>query len=231
MSSEAAMAKVFERLDRSLRSAAVASLTPDSQSIHEPASWFGGNFFGLPQESWPESNGRPMDPLLQFRLSELPYVPAQLKDIALLNVFVDYHHLPTDLPAINGDGWLIRTYASLDGLQTLSSPVGSTPRPCSINWRLAEQEGPSWKEAGSVVDRTKLRKLAGIREQFDERYQRSASTKVGGWPEYIQSAPEGMTDHFVFQIASETKADWAWGDAGRGYFYCSGLWMMHWDCF
>ena len=171
-----------------------------------------------------------MYPLLQICVSELPHVPKQIKDLALITVYVDRHCLSMDLPAINGDGWLIRTYASLDGLQKLPSPASVVPRAHSVTWRLAEQEGPSWKEAGSLVDRTKLKKLAGIREQFDERYHRSAGTKVGGWPEYIQAAPEGMVDHFVFQIASESKADWAWGDASRGYFYFSGMWMMHWDC-
>lgn len=39
-------------------------------------------------------------------------------------------------------------------------------------------------------------------------------------------------DDFVFQIGSEEKPNWMWGDNGTGYFYFrEGRWTMHWDCY
>ena len=49
--------------------------------------------------------------------------------------------------------------------------------------------------------------------------------KLGGWPTLIQSeifwAPwnrHPASPEYVFQIDSDEKAQWAWGDAGVGYF-------------
>lgn len=52
--------------------------------------------------------GEPMFPLLQVRISELPYVPEQLRHLSLLVLFHNLRRHPFDLPY--GEGWLIREY-------------------------------------------------------------------------------------------------------------------------
>ena len=64
-----------------------------------------------------------MVPLLQARTDELPYCPQQLNGIAFLTVYCDCQELPVDLPAVNGEGWLIRTYDSVDSLDPWHPPV------------------------------------------------------------------------------------------------------------
>jgi hypothetical protein len=55
-----------------------------------------------------------MFPLLQIRIDELPVIPEQLKEIALLVLFHNMESHPFDQP--HGEGWLIREYATLEGL-------------------------------------------------------------------------------------------------------------------
>src|SRR5688500_15808023 len=104
------IADTFRALDGSLRKASVAQIggfRPPETSL---TSWFGGHFVGAPDEAWPLNDGEPMLPLLQARTDELPYVPEQLKGVALFNVFCGPRKLPIDLPAATGNGWLIRCY-------------------------------------------------------------------------------------------------------------------------
>ena len=75
-------------------------------------SWFCRGV-GRPTESLPLWKGEPMFPLIQIRVSELPFVPGQLQNVALLVLFHNLHEHPFDLP--NGQGWLIREYTDLAG--------------------------------------------------------------------------------------------------------------------
>jgi hypothetical protein len=68
----------------------------------------------LAGEGLPVWKGKPMFPLLQIRIDELPVIPEQLKEIALLVLFHNMESHPFDQP--HGEGWLIREYATLEGL-------------------------------------------------------------------------------------------------------------------
>lgn len=230
MSSAKLIDRTFRQLDRSLRNAALAQLGGILPST-EITSWFGGHFVGAVGETWPLSGGQPMIPLLQVRTSELPHVPWQIGKVVLFNVFVDATRLPTKLPTTNGEGWLIRTYESLNALAPLSGQPTSSVKPCAVQWTLAEGEGPGWKDAATVADLSKFCRIEGAADMFHDRYSRSAGTKVGGWPSYTQLDSAESADYFVFQIASEAKANWMWGDKGNAYFYFEGEWVMNWDCY
>jgi hypothetical protein len=173
-----------------------------------------------------------MLPLLQVRTDELPFVPTQLADIALFNVFAGARTFPADLPAVNGNGWVIRCYRSLDGLVPLAGEPKSHVKTFPIRWSLAEAEGPGWEDAWGVTDLSAFSELPDSIDLFHDRYMNCSTTKVGGWPSYIQPAPGQDAADFVFQIGSEGKSNWMWGDNGIGYFYCrDDDWIMHWDCY
>ncbi len=110
--------QTFAAVDRLLRPASIAQVGGFRPPPALVTSWFGGQFLGLPEERWPESRGRPMAPLLQIRTDELPCCPQALAPAALLTLFVDTAELPVD--TVNGDGWCIRTYATLNDLTPLS---------------------------------------------------------------------------------------------------------------
>lgn len=229
---EQIIADAFRVLDRSIRKASVAQIGGFRPPETPLTSWFGGRFVGDPHETWPLNEGGPMLPLLQVRTDELPYVPEQLRGVALFNVFVWPRKLPVNLPAPNGSGWLIRCYRSLDALQPLAGEPKSHVRPFPIRWSLAESEGPGWEDAWGVTDLSAFNELPDAIDLFYDRYENRSCTKVGGWPSYIQGAPAENSGDFVFQIGSEEKPNWMWGDNGIGYFYFrGGEWVMRWDCY
>ena len=85
------------------------------------ASWFGKVAFGLPDEAWPMIDEEtPMIPLAQINLTELPFRPPHLEDIAFLTVFIDPEGMGGDE---NESGWCLRAYPNLSTLVPLKMPV------------------------------------------------------------------------------------------------------------
>jgi hypothetical protein len=230
VSRDEVIAAAFSAIDRHLRRASLAEIGGFRPPEEPITSYFGGRFVGRVGEGWPQNGGEPMIPLLQVRTDELPYCPPALDGIALFNVFIGPRELPLDLPAESGDGWLLRSYPSLDGLAPLAPPAEPGVRPFPVRWRLSETEGPQWQDAWGLYDLAEFNKLEDAIDLFYDRYQRHYQTKVGGWPSYIQSSV-GSED-YVFQIGSEEKPRWMWGDNGNGYFSLrQGKWFLYWDCY
>lgn len=195
-------------------------------------SWFGGTFVGLPDEQWPTFDGRKMWPLLQARIDELPFVPDELAEIALMTVFVTSEYFAVD-NARNGDGWLLRTYASTDGLQPLSDPPeDSQVRRFPIRWEHRSNEAPDWEDHGTLPEGASDALSRAVFDAFHDEYDRAHATKIGGWPAYVQGTLT-VPGRFVFQIDTEEKAHWSWGDNGTAYFCRDehGEWWMEWQCF
>jgi hypothetical protein len=231
MAKDEIVASAFAALDRALRPASMAQVGGFRPNNLPAVSWFGGWFYGAPGETWPTADGAAMIPLLQIRTSELQVRPRALDGIELLNVFVHPDKLPTPTPAKSGDGWLIRTYSSVDGLLPLKGQPQSGVLRFQVMWLPPRNDAPTWEDAWNIADLKAFNELPDAGNLFDERYQSIAGTKVGGWPSSIQGSA-GMTDDFVFQIGSEPKCKWSWGDNGIGYFYFrDGAWLMHWDCY
>jgi hypothetical protein len=224
------IAATFAVLDRHVRPASIAEIGGFRPSGQPITSYFGGGFVARAGEDWPLNGGEPMIPLLQVRTDELPYRPEALNGIAMFNVFIGPRELPLDLPAANGDGWLLRSYQSLDGLAQLAPPAEPRIRPFPVRWHPSDSEGPQWDDAWGLYDLTEFNKLEDAIHLFYDRYKRHLDTKVGGWPSYTQSSIG--SDDYVFQIGSEEKPQWMWGDNGNGYFFLrQGKWLLYWDCY
>lgn len=230
MSRNDIIASTFSALDRHVRRAAIAEIGGFRPPDAPITSYFGGQFVAEPGEAWPLNDGQPMIPLLQVRTDELPYRPPPLAETALFNVFVGPRKLPVDLPAENGNGWLLRCYSSLEDLTLLAPPANSHVRPFPIRWHLSETEGPVWEDAFELIGLTEFNKLDDATDLFYNRYKQHPLTKVGGWPSFLQGSLG--SEGFVFQIGSEEKPRWMWGDNGNGYFFFrQGNWLLDWDCY
>jgi hypothetical protein len=214
------------------RSASVALIGGFRPPDHVSTSWFGGNFLGLPEETWPESPFGPMVPLLQVRIDELPYCPPSLREFQLLTIFYDGITLIT--PVENGNGWLLRAYSDISCLKPLLSPATgqSWPKVFPIRWILAEQDAPGWEDSWGL-DESGMHVLNASNDASDAHgdLPRCYSTKIGGWPTYIQGAPDIDGAEFVLQIDSEEKPQWMLADNGNIYVYRSseGVFLMHLD--
>lgn len=225
--------EIRERLGRR---AIVLELDDSGPPEHPGASWFGRVNLGEPGERWPRSNGRPMLPLCQINLWDMPFRPPRLDDVAFLTVFVDATDLPLDTP--NGEGWCLRAYRDAGSLVPLEAPGGSRLVPFPLRPRVIERDFPKHEDVPVEL----------LPEPVDKRYydlfETAEGLKLGGWPTLIQAeifwAPWNQhpaDPEYVFQIDSTDKGNWWWGDQGVGYFgrgTAAGTtdeWTLSWQCY
>lgn len=185
------------------------------------ASWFGRVDLALPGEAWPTTGGAPMNALCQINLTELPFRPRGLEDVELVAVFIGPHELPAGTP--NGVGWCLRAYPRVDALVPLA-PAASGIRAFPMRPEVIEADYPCREDLPEDLD-----------DEDDDRLPNAGGFKLGGWPTLIQGeiSWESPSTEYVFQIDSNDKAHWSWGDAGVGYFGrdSAGEWALDWQCY
>ncbi len=207
--------KAYKELDAVLRKASVSQIGGFRPPDDRITSWFGGRGVGRVCETLPKHDGIDMFCLLQVKVAELPFIPPELGETKFLVVFFNRDEIPFDRP--HGDGWLIREYASLDGLQLL--PESSEPgivRDFPIKWSLVDDDAPDWENAWELVDFAPINETEGADKRFFYEYKRYPNTKFGGYPCCIQHGAN--LEGYVFQIGSEEKPRWMWADNGIAHF-------------
>lgn len=213
-------------LQTKLRRAAIAKIGGFRPPSDTTSSWFGAGS-GLPDEGLPLWGGKPMFPLLQIRTTDLPFVPEQLHGIELLVLFHNSESHPFDRP--HGEGWLIREYATIDGLVPLPTvSIPAAPRPFPIIWDEVTDDSPGWEDAWDLLDLSHVNDDAEASGEFFFKFNRYPATKVGGYPTEIQHGV-GL-DNYVFQVGSEEKPGWMWADNGIGYFFRDEHGDWSWSC-
>lgn len=179
------------------------------------SSWLGAVLLGAPGESWPESDGRPLAPACQILVEELPAAaPAPLADIALLTLFLDLPDMPEN-NAQHGDGWELRTYATVDDLVPVNAPEpgDAHPRPFPVLWRPRTElpRGTKSRTSCSTPGTSSMTTIP------IPTCSTSTASKVGGWPRTIQSDIDwpAKDTEFVLQVDSDEKAQIAIVDPAR----------------
>lgn len=200
------------------------------------ASWFGRVNVCAAGEAWPEMEARPMHALCQINLTNLPFRPPRLEDIELLAVFIGPDELPMDAP--NGRNWCIRAYPRLADLVPLAhQDTGSVIKPFPMRPHVVEEDFPCWEDVPIELPEA-------ITDNYHDLFENISGLKLGGWPTLIQAeiywAPwneHPAAPEYVFQVDSEPKAQWSWGDGGVGYFgrgTAEGKedeWTCEWQCY
>jgi hypothetical protein len=199
-------------------------------------SWFGRVNLALPGEGWPTSDGQPLHALAQIDLTQLPYRPPRLDDVAMVTVFIADPPPYEDEP--NGDGWCLRAYPDLARLVPLD-PVdtGSSLRPFPMRPEIVEDDYPGHDDMPGEIP-------GDVRDEFGETFRTAEGFKLGGWPLLVQSEIEwgAWGEHpgrpeYIFQIDSTGKGGWMWGDSGVGYFGRgtqpghTDEWTLSWQCY
>lgn len=212
------------------------------QKENRAASWWGGNFLGMPNEDVPVCNksGQAMHPVLQIRVDELPVIPPAFEGLALINVWMDLQS-STFWGAENGNGFLVRTYSDVGNLV----PLGVGYRESSqlpifpILWRETISEQPSWEDMVDEVPTNVARASADdwffkSKYSSDRYYELRGKypIKVGGWPTWIQGADWPKDALFFFQVDSTDKGKMFLGDAGSFYIFKTlDSWVIKGDCY
>jgi uncharacterized protein YwqG len=194
-------------------------------------------------EDWPQSSGRPMAPVCQINLADLPLRPVDLEDLEFLCLYMDMdengYRLPNSSP--NGEGWELRAYRLGQPLAEMVDQGAQAPvAAASINFTLIEEDFPDWEDAAALLGR------AGIDQDnvwYRDQVGRAAEgIKVGGWPFLVQSeifwAPwnrHPANPSFVLQIDSIPDVGLFWGDQGvlylgRGDSGHRDEWALEWQC-
>lgn len=223
MTSEAR--KALESLRQNLRRASIAQVGGFRPPDAPATSWFGKGVC-KPGEGLPTYEGKLLFPLLQINVSELPHVPFELEEVALLVLFHQQDEHPFDKP--HGEGWLIREYATLGDLQPLPETSLLPLKPSPIKWHFVDNDAPGWEDAWDIVDLKEVNADEEATASFFTDFNRYYQTKVGGYPKEVQHGV-GIED-FVFQVGSEEKAYWMWADNGIGYFFKSSSGEWRWSC-
>jgi uncharacterized protein YwqG len=231
------MDNIAEQFGNQIRRKAIVLNVGGFRSPDNPlASWFGEVRFCAKEESWPYSNEKPMLPLAQINLNNLPYIPERLEGIAFIAVFIDAESLPVDTP--NGEGWEIRAYKTIEELIPIDKPdISSHIEPFPMRAVEIDADYPCWEDLPMECPEE-------IEDQYYDLYENAPGFKFGGWPTLIQSEIFWATwnkhpaqPEYVFQIDTEDKAHWSWGDGGFGYFGLGTVqgkeneWALAWQCY
>lgn len=200
------------------------------------SSWFGRVNAALPGEGWPMMGREPMVALAQVNMTEMPFRPPGLEDLAFITLFMGPRQLPIDHP--NGTHWCLRAYPSLEGLVALD-PVetDSAVKAFHMSPRVLDQDFPGYEDV-PVPFPTDMDE-----DDYDE-LPNNDGFKLGGWPTLIQSevewAPKAARlarPEYVFQVGTTEKGCWSWGDQGVGYFGrgttedTRNTWFCTWQCY
>lgn len=196
-------------------------------------SWIGAVKWKLPDDEIPkDKSGNDMLPLATLFTGYLEYVPSEISDVVLCNVFISpdiCNHL------INMEGYYcVKTYKSVEGLEPCSW-VNNEIQAFPLKGKLVEDDYPQWDGGmdpeleDAVIE---LEESEGLDYYEDIHNQDYSMHKVGGYPAYIQSGDWEKHYEFMFQISSDDKAQLNIVDGGSYYFFYSkdlGIWDMQCD--
>ncbi|MCK5920640.1 MAG: DUF1963 domain-containing protein, partial [Methylococcales bacterium] len=229
--------KVLESAAKPALLGKIGGARPDYSDTTQ--SWWGGHFLGKKGEDVPidSRTGNLMQPVLQIVIQTLPMIPERLSDVALINLWMDLK--ANDFwEGANGNGFVIREYASLDGLVPIGLPAQNLLPVFPIFWKAPVMQIPSWEDFFLKVPDSVLEEFNGdwfFKTPFAEAFgklQEKCPVKLGGWPTWIQGAGDFEDETFVFQLDSTDKGQFHIGDAGSVYFFkTSSGWFGTSDCF
>ena len=197
-------------------------------------SWIGCVCWKMADEILPiDKNGKEMQPMATFFLSDLSYVPQCLQGIELITVFMSEdvcgHRECAE------EYFCIRTYKSLEGLE----PCGwnaTIMKTFPLVPELIENDYPMWDDANFPTDI--FEEILQLENEEDIEYYEDIvdnnyyTHKIGGYSDYIQ--PGGCSEDydFAFQISSDEKALFNFVDNGRIYFFYNKEthdWKVYYD--
>lgn len=139
----------------------------------------------------------------------------------VITVFIA-EELPMDITA-NGNEWLLREYKKSDKLiiKELNNP-DSGLKPFPLKPSKIEEDYPVWDGGGLTSEmENEILKLenSGVIEGYYDIADNQYGHKLGGYPSFCQPGVYFGNDfEFVFQIASDDKANLNIVDSGTMYF-------------
>lgn len=182
-------------------------------------SWIGYVGWSLLEEDRPSD----FQPLATLFLKDLPYVPQALQPFQLVTLFVHeniFNHLMEDDLSTYFE---IRAYTTLENLVQRDWQHDRI-RAFPLQAEHIHNDYPVWDGGGIPAqieeDILRLEHEEGLNYFDDILEDLYPQHKIGGYPTFCQSGYEfGEDTPFVFQIASDAKAQLNIVDNGNFYFF------------
>lgn len=184
-------------------------------------SWIGKVCWQNLWESQPVGKqGNPMIPIATIFVEDSEYIPRALKDIRMINIFMDEDFWNNIGSEDYIDYFKINTYESLEGLVPCNYTSNEiTPFP--LIPYFVDNEFPMFDDIDDDIYDIiiEMEELEGIDYHTDLFEDNRCCHKIGGYPATIQGGV-GYDDgyEFVLQIASDEKAGMNIIDGGNFYF-------------
>lgn len=187
-------------------------------------SWIGSVRWKKEGEEPPiDKNGKAMTPLACIFIKGLPYVPKELKEIALVTIFMCRDVFEYTQENDLGSGFVIRTYSDLEGLVPCQWD-SDWIKPFPLVPKLVQNDYPIWDNGGipddlfdEILALEEVKEIEYFEDICEEIY---AQHKIGGYPAFCQSGYWfGDEYEYVMQISSDAKAGLNIVDSGSFYFF------------
>ena len=217
------MSYFIEKIKQKFRKKAIAFQTGGIKpTLQKGESWIGKVCWQHSGEEQPLSNnGEPMIPLATIFVPESDYVPSALKNVKMINIFLDVEWLDcfSDRNKIK-DFFVIRTYESLENIVPCDYSDKKQIRPFPLVPEYLDNEFPLWTSFNK--EEYDLLASAGIdMDNYEDLMfeDNCVMHKLGGYPCFIQDGfPFEKGYEFVLQIYSDSKAGFNIVDDGNFYF-------------
>ena len=184
-------------------------------------SWIGRVCWQYPGETEPISElGNKMIPIATIFIEGLDYIPESLKNVKMLNIFMD-EDIWNNIRTEDYSKWFkINTYDELEKIvpcNYTSDKLNGFPLVAKhVNNDYPQWEDVDWDLCEVICE---LEKKEGI-NYYDDIYEENYSKhKIGGHPSSIQGGvgfDEGY--EYVLQITSDSKVNFNIVDSGNFYF-------------
>lgn len=191
--------EMYAILDRvSLPSSVSAKL---SHELPTPRSHVGGEMLTGPEDTKPTSNGVLMTGVLELFVDGLPFIPDQLREAFVLQLFLELvdgeHH-----PEYRDGASCIRLLAATDSIQPESEGLLLAACPLAFT---EEKSVPNYPDDLDVIPselRERFDFLPNWSESLAADYPTAGGLRFGGWPYWIECS--GVQGDFVFQVDDDT---------------------------
>ena len=224
--------EITEARERIRAAARSALISKDFESEDQPPrhrSFYGGSFYGLPDETWPRFEGRPLLPWVYISRASLPDVPDRFRDFAGLAFYIDDQLFTGDYVAKEGSQLVVREYRSVDELVLLARPETLEDHPAYLlEWTKAD-DFPSLSHFYSEFSEEVYQHFCD--HDAAEGLANHSGIKIGGWPTLVQRNYDTFDlDELKLQI--DATENFMYADSGIVYVtrLNDGRWYFEFDC-
>ena len=182
------------------------SLVPAS----EKSMWGHVNIMGE-NENWPERNGTPLSPILQINCAEIPEFNHKLKQFSYLTLFAEQDG---DFNTID-DLFVLRTYGHDEKVIEIDPPdTKIITTPALLKFETPFTSFPDQNDLPPNLMAFHRQNSVPLPDHDDD-----LSSRVGGWPTWLQFTTIEEFGSFLFQIDIIDLEYWAIGDSSLIYFF------------